>query len=69
MAIRIGVDAVVSVGERNGQGLRVRPPQSATPIGRPVDKATPDANHEGADSEKEAAGAEGDVKRHDFVPR
>ena len=61
---------VVSVGNGNGQGLR-----SWAPSVRGGDRPRPytmpphDADHESADSEKEAAGAEGNVERHDFIPR
>ena len=46
---------------RRDRGARRRRP--------PVDEAAPDADHEGADPEEEAAGAEWDVERHDFSPR
>jgi hypothetical protein len=60
---------VVSVRDRDGQGLRGAHHQSAAAAGPTVDEAAPDADHEGTEAEYEAAGAEGDIKRHDFSPR
>jgi len=59
----------VSVGEGNGQGLVAGRHHVAATTSPPVDEPAPDADDESADSEKQAAGTEGDIERHDFIPR
>ena len=59
----------VSVRQGDGQGLMSVDHQISTATGAAVDQAAPDADHECADAEKQAAGTEGDIERHDLSPR
>jgi hypothetical protein len=58
-----------SVDDGNRQGLGDRNQKTAAATGEAVDNAPPDPDHESAESEQDAAGAEGDIERHDFIPR
>ena len=62
------MEVVVSVGQGDGQGLRSGPGQGAATARRSIDQSTEDSDHERADSEQGAAGAEWDIERHDFIP-
>ena len=49
--------------------MRRRNHDRAAAAGQPVDQPAPDADHESTEPEKQAAGTEGDIERHDFIPR
>ncbi len=63
------VSLVVSIDERNRQWLSDGSSQAAAAAGQAVHQTAIDADHERAEKEEDAAETEGDIKRHDFIPR